>query len=200
MAESKAVASGTKGVAANSKMDLLGVLNAMYRDTLKTSADGRRKTGREQIEEAAGSLRMKAEESKSNQPELLGEQPCRISTCSVDGRGRAQRSIRVDGTKRNFRPWHIVWIDKYGEAPSGLQYSHRCHEENCIEPTHGVWESDPLNKARWACGRCSHLILPDGTSVRICDHSPHCLRPFVVKDWDDSRFGQAMTRADSPEF
>ncbi len=123
---------------------------------------------------------------------VLGQLPCQISTGSLDGRGRAQRAMRVPTftgqDKTNFRPWHITWIDLNGEAPVDLQYSHRCHNENCCEPSHGLWESDAQNKERWSCRICSHLVLPDGKRFCICPHSPCCFRPLVVEAWNDPRF------------
>lgn len=163
-------------------MNLLEVLNTMYSDTV----------GRQQLSRNAKSILDSCVADDS--VVILGQLPCRITTQSIDGRGRAQRAMRVPtftkGQKKtNFRPWHITWIDANGEAPvNRLQYSHRCHNQNCCEESHGLWESDVRNKERWSCRTCSHLILPDGRVYCICPHEPCCLRPLIVKDWDDPRF------------
>lgn len=123
---------------------------------------------------------------------ILGVSPCLITTLSLDSRGRAQRSMRVPHftgqEKTNFRPWHITWIDKNGVAPVELQYSHRCHNENCCEESHGLWETDQNNKFRWSCRLCSHLLLPNGRIFKICPHEPCCLKPLIVDSWADPRF------------
>ncbi|TPX55934.1 hypothetical protein SpCBS45565_g08477 [Spizellomyces sp. 'palustris'] len=76
----------------------------------------------------------------------------------------------------------------HGMAPLGLQYSHRWHNGNCVEPSHGIWEADAPNKARWSCREASHIVLPDGRCLCICSHSPSCYRPVVVNSWTDERF------------
>eukprot|EP00300_Choanocystis_sp_HF-7_P005872 c1432_g1_i1.p1 GENE.c1432_g1_i1~~c1432_g1_i1.p1 ORF type:complete len:166 (+),score=12.58 c1432_g1_i1:52-549(+) len=117
-------------------------------------------------------------------PTLLGELPCRVSTLSVDGRGRAQKQVRMRATRVNFRPWHLAWAGMFGEIPVGLQYSHRCPEENCIEPSHGVWESDHDNKDRWSCRLASHVLV-DGKVHRLCKHKPVCFNGVRLQEGDD---------------
>jgi len=128
---------------------------------------------------------------------VLGHVRCRITTLSVDSRGSAQRDIRHPSNwkkKSHFRPWHVVWISHHKQsAPLGLQYSHRCNQQNCVEPTHGVWEEDQRNKDRWSCREVSHLILTfaDLTIprkvIRICPHTPCCLVPLFIPE-DSPRF------------
>jgi len=122
---------------------------------------------------------------------LLGTS-CLITQASVDTRGRPQVSLRltIDGVTRryHFRPWHLTWFYKYGPIPdTTLQYSHRCHNEMCINPEHGVWETDQQNKDRNSCRTGSHLILPDRTVVTLCPHNPCCLTPVYLSSWDDTR-------------
>lgn len=122
-------------------------------------------------------------------PTLLGDTvlPCKISTLSQDSRGRAQKMVRFpDGTRTNFRPWHVAWIHaKQMPIPVGLRYSHRCNAENCIEPTHGRWETDAYNKSRWSCRTASHVLVPRPPAeggyrcYRTCTHSPCCLVPKI---------------------
>lgn len=164
------------------KQDLIKVLNKMYEQKL------------EQMRSNAESI-IRGAQAVDDDRVLLGHRPCLITSQSLDGRGRAQRSIRVPTLtgqeKTGFRPWHVVWISANGPAPEHLQYSHRCNEENCVESAHGVWESDEANKARWSCRVCSHLILPDGRIIQLCPHQPCCLVPLRIQSWDDPRFVQA---------
>jgi len=117
---------------------------------------------------------------------LLGDafKPCRLSRLSRDSRGRAQKMVRFGDARVNFRPWHVAWIHaKQAPIPAGLQYSHRCNNENCIEPSHGRWETDAYNKARWSCRTVSHVLVPTAaggyTCYRTCPHLPCCLVPKV---------------------
>ncbi len=114
---------------------------------------------------------------------LLGEKECTIFDASLDSEARAQRSIRTrvrvyfsiwttnskltnkpifvkDGKKKNFNPRHVMWLATYGTLPldGNLQYSHRCHNGNCVEPTHGVWENSVQNNQRNYCQTGSHVI------------------------------------------
>jgi hypothetical protein len=91
-------------------------------------------------------------------------------------------------SKINFRPWHIVWISQNGIAPLKKQYSHRCHQENCVNPIHGVWEDDYYNKDRNGCKSVSHIIMPDESIIQICPHNPCCLTPIYIKSWNDDKF------------
>lgn len=172
-----------------SKMDLIQVLNRLYYDK------------KDQLKRNADSILTKARTENDINDQVFGLGPCLVSTLSLDGRRRAQRSMRVpeftDGREKvNFRPWHITWIRANGPAPLGKQYIHRCHVENCVQHTHGVWETDELNKARWSCRVCSHLILPDNRTVRICPHEPCCIRPLKIDSWDDERFGAVVSSTD----
>lgn len=164
------------------KMCLLDVLCAMYGDEKARSTE-REKSGRQQLQDNAADVLAKCQSKDADRMESLGEHPCRITTLSVDGRGRAQRAMRVQGRKINFRPWHICWVAKHGApADCTLQYSHRCHEENCCESGHGVWEDDKTNKSRNECRAGSHVILPDGRILLICKHTPPCLTPVLFTD------------------
>lgn len=158
-------------------LNLVDVLNQMY--------DVRTK----QLKDNAASVIANA--VKVENTEVLGFKACLISTNSIDGRGRAQRAMRVpeltSQEKVNFRPWHITWISANGHAPLQLQYSHRCNQENCVEESHGVWESDGANKSRWSCRNCSHVILPDDCIIRVCSHDPCCIVPLHIASWDDVR-------------
>jgi homing endonuclease-like protein len=82
----------------------------------------------------------------------------------------------------------MIWIAYNDQpAPIGLQYSHRCHNENCINPNHGIWESDQNNKSRNRCANSSHVILPNHDIILTCPHKPPCLTPTHIRDADDSR-------------
>jgi hypothetical protein len=91
----------------------------------------------------------------------------------------------------NFKSYHITWVAWAGEdIPAGLQYSHRCHQPTCIEPSHGTWETDEENKDRNRCKGSSHIILShQAIAITLCDHSPEpCLSaaPEIVSG-DDPR-------------
>jgi len=120
--------------------------------------------------------------------------PCKISTYSKDGRGRAQMQLRKIAGGGHYRPWHIAWMAaKNTSIPSGaltgkVEYSHRCHNENCVEPTHGIWESSRKNKSRWKCTKAAFVVLPNSTSIRLCKHSKCCLTVKHIQKETDPRF------------
>jgi hypothetical protein len=116
---------------------------------------------------------------------------CWMCYIHVDKKGRCRMSIRWNFTgaaydKRNkahFRPWHIVWIvlSSDHKIPRNKSYSHLCHNDCCVNPRHGAWETIGDNIQRNFCQTASHLIVtwPDG-DVRVwtlCPHTPPCLRP-----------------------
>ncbi|KAK9427106.1 hypothetical protein V1505DRAFT_318132 [Lipomyces doorenjongii] len=121
--------------------------------------------------------------------EQLNELPCLLSSQSLDSRGRPQRSMRVivDGTPRkiNFRAYHITWMAANGPIlpDNPPQYSHRCHQPLCVEPTHGVWESDVGNKDRNRCSAHSHIFFQEHMLV-LCPHTPCCLTPLTLSTSD----------------
>ena len=127
---------------------------------------------------------------------LIGCKPCRVSTFSKDSRGRAQKSVKLAlkgktaTTRVDFRPWHLAYayvgVDKetkndvWRTIPEGLEWSHRCIEENCIEVTHGLWETSEQNKDRWSCRNAAQVIV-DGSVHMLCRHQPPCLNPKVIE-------------------
>ena len=151
------------------KKNLVHVLNDMFESTKK------------KLRSSQADILKKCVIKNEEEMRSLGEKPCKICTLSRDGRGRCQRSMRIGGKKMNFRPWHICWIAKNGKAPTDLQYSHRCHEENCCEQSHGRWETDPFNKDRNRCKTASHVVYQDGTVELMCPHESPCLVPFFSK-------------------
>jgi len=165
--------------------NLVDVLNTLYNDTTPVALP--RKSGRQQLEDNTASI-LAGAVAGDTRPTLFGYRPCLVTSLSLDGRGRAQRAMRALGHKYNFRPWHITWIvGQRSVAPLNLEYSHRCHNENCVESTHGLWETDGQNKSRWSCRTCSHVILPDDRVVVLCSHEPCCLRPLRIATWEDPR-------------
>lgn len=168
----------------------LTLLNLCYQDLLPGQPSGVWKSGKEQLAATAQSIITAA--TRVQTPCILHEKPCLLSSLSLDGRGRPQRKMRIMGKPTNFRPWHITWVSRNGPAPQGLQYSHRCSHGNCVEPSHGAWETDLDNKSRNGCRGKSHVVLPvnqEGESVvvRLCNHEPACIMPVVLDDWKDSR-------------
>jgi hypothetical protein len=181
--------------------DLKALLNQLYlrpqpAPTKKAGKPG--KSGRQQIEDNAENLLSKAVVAENVAAAFLGLKPCLESTASTDGRDRPVRSMRVrvanggPEIKREFRAYHVTWVSAYGQIPdTTLQYSHRCHNGKCVEPTHGTWDTDQENKARNACQNHSHLQLPNGAFIQLCPHTPICLSAAkAIKTWDDPRVVQ----------
>ena len=181
-----------------SPLDLKALLNQVYlrpqpAPTKKAGKPG--KSGRQQIEDNAEDLLSKAAVTENVAAAFLGLKPCLESTASTDGRDRPVRSMRVRITnggpeiKREFRAYHVTWVSEYGQIPdTTLQYSHRCHNGKCVEPTHGTWDTDQENKARNACQSHSHLQLPNGAFIQLCPHTPICLSAAkAIETWHDPR-------------
>jgi len=126
----------------------------------------------------------------------IGQLPCKPANCSKDGKGQYQYTFRVPHLADirpqglRMRPWHITWVGTYGMAPIGLTYSHRCPIHNCVEPSHGVWETDVANKSRNYCKTAAQVGLPDGTLVTVCPHVPCCLNLVLVVALDDRRLAR----------
>jgi hypothetical protein len=124
---------------------------------------------------------------------LIGCKPCRVSLLSQDGRSRAQKAVQIPlkgnpkTTRVNFRPWHLAYAyagneggtDVWRSIPLEREWSHRCTAENCIEVSHGVWETSAENKSRWSCRNCAQVII-NGAVHMLCTHQPPCLNPKVV--------------------
>lgn len=181
-----------------SNHNLLEVLNDLYdRPKLKTNMTTGRPalSGRAQITANALQCTLSATKVVNSASTWLQLGECELSNNSRDGRGRPQKSIRVTlenvSKKLNFRPWHLTWIAKNGKIPDCTkQYSHLCHNETCINPNHGVWETDQANKDRNHCRTASLIRLPNGAILKICPHQPPCLvgRDFI--SWTDPDFLQ----------
>jgi hypothetical protein len=178
--------SSVVGAGKRPKRDLVSTLGHMHADTGALPLPG--KSGSLQLKDNAKSITESCVALGAAELGEIAAKPCSVSTASKDGRGRCQRSMRVGGEKINFRPWHVVWVATNGPAPPGLQYSHRCHNGNCCEPTHGEWEDDATNKNRNSCRTCSHVVLPSGRIILLCPHKPPCLTPVVVSEGDRRSF------------
>jgi len=169
--------------------NLIDVLNKMYLEEDLHSS--KKKSSKNQLLDNAAEIMKTATLVPLQTPFFQDiKTPCLLAENSFDGRNRSQRTMRVhlrgeNKRKSNFRPWHITWISAYGVTSINLQYSHRCHNENCVQPEHGVWESDLDNKSRNGCRSASHLVLPDGTVILICTHSQCCLVPRYIDNWDN---------------
>lgn len=165
--------------------------------TLKNHYDNysSRKTGRQQIEDNAKSILKNCTilDTDMNQARyIIKHRRCKVSNLSLDTRGRAQRKMRLgpdDTNRRNFRPWHITWMAKYGSNipidQGPIEYIHRCHENNCCEPKHGYWGTSAQNKATNDCRTASHIVLQlengEYRIKKICPHKPSCSRPVIIK-------------------
>ena len=139
---------------------------------------------------------------------------CQLQTASLDTRGRPQKTVRftLPGIDKEFkmsfksvlsiypplttltsiaRTYHITWIGRYGQITSPtLEYSHRCHQECCINPSHGVWETSKDNQARDGCKFGGTFILPNRQVLVRCPHTPVCLTGDEFSTWDDPKFVQ----------
>ena len=188
----------TSPATAATNQDLKALLNQLYvrpqpPRTKKAGKPG--KSGRQQIEDNAEDLLSKADVRENVAAAFLDLKGCLESTASTDGRDRPARSMRVrvanggPEIKREFRAYHVTWVAAYGQIPdTTLQYSHRCHNGKCVEPTHGTWDTDQENKARNACQNHSHLQLPNGAFIQLCPHSPPCLSAArAIETWQDAR-------------
>lgn len=167
------------------KRDLIQILNNLYLSEENTG-ENKSKSGRNKLKSCATSI-IQGCKVQPGGATLLGKRPCLISTLSLDGRGRSQRKMRIGTNPINFRPWHITWISQNGPAPLALQYSHRCNTTNCVEPSHGCWETDQENKSRHNCKSGSHLLFPDGKIFQLCTHTPCCYTPERILS-NDNRF------------
>lgn len=152
-----------------------------------------RKTGSQQIKDNANSILNGCviPTTEMNQARyIIKHRRCKVSTLSLDTRGRAQRKMRLGPKeRRNFRPWHITWMAKYGSNipldQGPIEYIHRCHENNCCEPKHGYWGTSAQNKATNDCRTASHIVLQlengEYRVKKICPHKPSCSRPVIVR-------------------
>ena len=149
-------------------------------------------SGVDQVKRNAKTILLKSDELNNVAAEAENLGPCQISTAGVR-KGRPTHGIwwtNLDGqrVRKNFRSYHITWAAEYGRIPShnlNLQYSHRCHKNDCVEARHGVWEGESRNIGRNACVGRSHLVLPDGTCILQCTHDPPCLSAKVIESWED---------------
>lgn len=154
-----------------------------------------RKTGRQQIEDNAASILAKCivpDTAMNKARKIIKQRRCKVFNLSLDTRGRSQRKMRIGpDNRRNFRPWHITWMAKYGtdnipiSQDNHIEYIHRCHENNCCEPKHGYWGTSAQNKATNHCKTASHIILQTESSEhkvkKICPHKPSCSRPVMIR-------------------
>lgn len=61
----------------------------------------------------------------------------------------------------------------------GLEVSHLCDVQNCVEPTHIILESRSCNMSRRSCpGYCIHKQ----HLLRLCKHDPPCVRVTSCKE------------------
>jgi hypothetical protein len=171
-------------------MSNLPFLNASW-NNVEESPDGRKKSGRRQLfDNAMQIIDTSVLFGDIDAFIILGSSCCMNSTQSLDGRGRPQKDIRVGDQKLRVRPWHLTYLLYNGSLPlaPGLQYSHRCHNELCVNDSHGVWETDIQNKNRNMCQSASHVIIkPLKMLITLCKHEPCCLVPIVIRSLDDPR-------------
>lgn len=172
------------------------ILNRMWNDV---RTDHGVKCGRERLIDACNYIldRCTLDVSRPFGPgALMGDDmwDCWIAHIHADAKGRSRLSIRWNFTgaayderhKAHFRPWHVVWIVMSAEhrIPRGKSYSHLCHNECCVNPRHGVWETIGYNINRNFCQTASHVVVQHSDNVayvyRVCPHEPPCLRPVVV--------------------
>jgi len=185
-------------------VDHILALNIMsFSDVVETKDPGttgtQAKSEQQLLEEAARRLLESARPPPAGNEEamaLLRKPPCKLANCSKDSKGQYQYTFRIPHladvrpSGLRIRPWHLTWIGTYGMAPLGLTYSHLCPFSDCVEPSHGVWESDIVNKSRNYCKAAAQVILPNGKMITICPHVPRCVNPLIIVNWDDPRVSQ----------
>lgn len=159
------------------------------------------KSGLEQISDNARQIRREASPKHNQISEHFGLGPCLISSNSLNGLGRPVKSIKWQlptGSyqKRDFMAYHVTWVAEHGRIPDvNLSYSHWCHDACCVNPLHGGWESLPENSARNKCERNSHLVLPNGAIIVLCQHQPVCLSPRILENWNHPAILRGPTEA-----
>ncbi|KAI0873580.1 hypothetical protein GGS24DRAFT_501604 [Hypoxylon argillaceum] len=134
------------------------------------AGERRRKSGPEMITSAATKILTAATPS----PFLAAAAaPCLLAPLgAVENRGRPSHSLTIpadgDLQPRQFQAaaYHVTWCARANQPPPGgrVEYSHRCHQKRCVEPTHGVWETRAENRSREACrvvggAGCGHNLL-----------------------------------------
>lgn len=142
-------------------------LNEMWADDGEPS-DKRQKSGHQQIIDNANQvIKTAVPFGNIGAFEIVGNSHCMNSTQSLDGRGRPQKSIRVGNSKINVRPWHLTYMLSNGPMPVDLQYSHRCHNELCINDTSWcVGNRRPKQKQK----QVSICVSCDYQTIEHCHH------------------------------
>lgn len=157
---------------------------------------GLTKSGFRQITDNSNSIwRSAVERSIGYQLWSMGEYHCSLSNFSLDSNQRPQRKMRVilppETNERFISPkaYHVTWCQANPDQAlnPNLDYSHRCHNKTCVEPTHGVWETVPQNNSRNKCQGGSHVFLPNGRYLLLCPHDPSCLVAIQIPTYDDPR-------------
>ena len=106
--------------------------------------------------------------------------------------------------KSTWQPKHCIYYIVHSQKMTGVadfgrmlklkdSYSHRCHRANCVNPRHCHWEPQPANierstrrgKGPKAYVGISHLVLPDGAIILLCNHEPCCLTARPLRSWCD---------------
>ena len=153
-------------------------IEARAAKTGKAKGGRRPKSGRQVIESAAAAILAAAAPLPNPSAARLGLGPCLLGKGTGKkgeaGRPRKQLTGAVEpgGAMKQFvaMEYHVTWTAANSRPPPsvpGQQFSHRCHEPRCVEPSHGCWEMEGPNKARDVCRV--------GTAGRPCPHVPVCL-------------------------
>ena len=141
---------------------------------------------------------------------------CHVSFLSKDTKGRSQlrfklmRSPRSNEEKRTIQKsvfaYHVMFVDSLSKDQKnilskeeffgnnhkiGKVYSHLCHNGNCINPSHGVLETNKDNLARNTCFNDAVIFLWKRTGtgsvfeykkIDRCTHTPKCIKTFLLYD------------------
>lgn len=83
-----------------------------------------------------------------------------------------------------------------GYPPSGCVASHLCHNAQCINPHHLVWENQSLNVLRNTCAKMVEARLRSKVSTRqLCIHEPVCSGCEADPDAASVRDGLSSSQA-----
>lgn len=137
------------------------------------TAGRRRISGRQKIINKAARALDRATSYANPLAESLGLGPCLVDHGAAISRCRpiayfeihARSGKAKDKRNRTAMLYHVTWCAARNQPPPiGLEFSHLCHNSNCIEAKHGHWETSAANRRRNGC-----------KGGKGCEHSPACI-------------------------
>ena len=74
------------------------------------------------------------------------ETPCYIWIAGKSGKTRNRPILSV--RRKSKIAYRVIKAERDGPCPPGAGFSHLCHSSLCVNPDHGVWESNLKNRRR----------------------------------------------------